>query len=213
MLPAGFMSRKTGFIYIDPEENAEREEQEVCLMPVLSSDRSLCFRVCSDEKLIEFAGDTADLESIECSGSVITVKAVLKGWKQHEVKKMVLNYASETEDVVIPMESGISEKDEGVVIEASIDGSRDCGLRPGYWNVCVVMAYGGREYLLKVTSFHRTEADEQYYSSIRAECRNGITLLPGFTEWGTLRLRCRQSQKKETFFGRLKKIAADITGR
>ena len=214
MLPKGFMSRKTGFIYIDPEEDAEREEQEVCVMPVLSSDRSLNFRICSDDKLIEFAGDTADLKDIKGSGSIITVEAVLKGWQPDEAKTMVLRLSSETEDVVIPMEADIAEKNGDTVISASLDISRDIPLQPGHWNVLVIMHYAGRDYYLKVTSFHRTKEQEEYYSSIRADSGNGFTLFPEFTEWGTLRLRCRQAPKKDdSLFTKLRKFAAGITGR
>ena len=218
MLPKGFMSRKTGFIYNAPEEDAEaeKEEQEVCVMPVLSNNRSLDFRICSEEKLIEFAGNTADLEDISGSDGVLTVSAVLKGWKPREVKTMVMKYASETEDLVIPLDAEVSEESGDVVIKASIDGGSDLPLKAGYWNPLVVMLYGGREYYLKVTSFGRTEKQEQRYSNMRIECSNGFSLSPGFTDWGTMRLkcvRCRQEpEKKDTLFGKLRKMAARITG-
>ena len=214
MLPKGFMSRRTGFIYIDPEEDAEREEQEVCVMPVLNSDRSLDFRICSDDKLIEFAGDTADLAGIKCEGCVITVEAVLKGWKPDEVKTMVLRFASEAEDIVIPMEADITQKNEDTLITSSIDIGRDLPLKPGCWNVLVVMYYAGRDYYLKVTSFKRTKAEEQYYRSIRADSGNGFTLSPEFTEWGTLRLRLRKAPKKDdSLLARFRRFASGITGR
>ena len=224
MLPAGFMSRVTGFIYYTLDD-AEKEEQEVCVMPVLGSDRSLDFRICSDEKLIEFAGDTADLLDIKCSGSILTVDAVLRGWKRSEVKTMVLKYASDTEDLVIPLDVDISERDadkaaspddEDVVISASVDGGKELPLKDGFWNLFAVMLYGGREYYLKVTSFSRTDEQEKRYKNIRLECVNGFSLKPSFTEWGKLRLRCREIQKKEpkkdTFFGKLKKLVSGIKG-
>ncbi len=218
MLPEGFMKRKTGFIYYSQEEDAEREEQEVALLPVLNSDRSLDFRICGEDKLIEFAGNTAELADVKCGGSGITIEAVLKGWKIGEVKTAVLKNA-DSEGLAVPMETDICEKDGDVAVSASLAGGEDLPLSADWWYPLVIMRFGGREYELKVTSRGRTKEQDEYHAGIRTEI-SGYVITAGFTDFGTFRLRARRAPKKEppggeksdSLLGRLRKIARKITG-
>ena len=210
MLPVGFMNRRKGFIDFDPEEDVEREEQEVCMVPCLYDTGMLQFSVCNDEKLIENAGDVGELKSFSCRGSRISMKVVLHGWKRPEVKMMVLKYVSTVEDINVPMETEIKEIPGGVAIKAWIDVNRDLPFKPIYWGPCVVIDYGGKDYYLRVMSDSWLQAQRLYFTNTQANCKDGYILFPYFTNWGTFKFYYRLKSKYDTWMIRLKEIIALI---
>ncbi|MBR2547187.1 MAG: CDP-glycerol glycerophosphotransferase family protein [Eubacterium sp.] len=205
-----FMKGSPEFTEYRPKENARKKEQEVCMVPTLMNDRSLSFRICGDDRIIESAGDTADLEYVKCGKNRIEIKAVLRGWKRDEVKAMVLKYSSSAEELVIPMESEITEGAGGVVIRASLDVGGDLPLRQLHWDPLVVMRYDGRDYYLRVTTESGIKAQKLYFTSTQAECGNGCIIFPYFTKAGTLKFTYRPKSKYDTTFVRIKEITALI---
>ena len=208
MLSRGFMTKRRAFIYFDVDKETIREEQDVCVLPMISETGELKFNICNEEELIERAGDLAMLKSFSCKGSKIRIKAAVKGWTRPEVKMMVLKYVSRVEDIVIPMDSEITEQNGEVVIKGFVDVSKNFPFKPINWKPSIVLDYGGRDYYLRIISDSWLQSQRLYHTNTQADCGNGYILFPFFTYWDTFTFVYRQKSKYDTWRTRLKEIAA-----
>lgn len=212
-LPEGFMTRKRQKMFLTKEQSDNLEVQNISFVPHIDKAGSLSFRICNDEKSIEYATDPAKLLSINCHGNTMHIRVLLKSWKKDKdnLLGVCLKYASkENEDIEIPMNTVFIEKGDDIILDASLTITPETGLKPINWGVWVKILYGGNCRYLRIINKGTLQAESFYYRSMHTECGNGYIIYPFINAWGTLKLLYRPESAYDKPFVRVKEIAALI---
>ena len=212
-LPQDFMMRKYSYMFLTKEESEHTEMQNVSIVPYIDKNCSLSFRVCNDDKSIEFATDLGQLISVKCYGKTIRIRVLMRAWA-HDLKNLdgiCLKYISRIgEEGEVTLATTKTVQGEDVVLDGSVTIGPDTGLKPINWGAYVKIRYGGTDRYLRIVTKNILKKEAFFYKNMHADCGDGFLIYPFINSWGTLKFLYRLKSEYDTPLVKAKEILALI---
>ncbi len=210
-LPPEFMLRKKSYMFLTKEESASPEMQSVSIVPYIDQNLSLSFRVCNDEKSIEYATDLGQLLSINCSGNRMRIRVLMRDWKrdQGSIEGVCLKYISRIdEEGEVMLENRSIEKGNDVILDASLTAGPDTGFKPVNWGAYVKIRYGSSDRYLRIVTTSVLKRTSFFFRNMQTDCGNDYIIFPFINSWGTLKFMYRLKSQYDSPMIKAKEMLA-----
>lgn len=212
-LPKEFMMRKYSYMFLTKEEDDSPEMQDISIVPYIDKNLSLSFRVCNNDKSIEYATDLGKFLSVSCHGNTVHIRALMRDWKddQKNLVGICLKYMSRIdEEGEIPMKNVFHVKGDDVIMDATLTITPETGLKPVNWAPVVKIRYGGTYRYLRIVTKNVFKKALFFIKSMQTDCGNGFIIFPYINMWGTLKFLYRLSTEYDSIAIRAKELLAVI---
>ena len=210
-LPKEFMMRKTSYMFLTKEVSDEPEMQNVSIVPYIDQACSISFRVCNDDKSIEYATDLGQLLSISCHGRTMRIRVLMKSWKRDRknLEGIVLKYISRiNEELEVPLKTTFIEKGDDIILDGTLTTGPETGLKPVNWGGLVKIRYGGTYRYLRIVTKNFFKKEAFFLKGMQADCGDDYIIFPFINSWGTLKFMYRLKSQYDTPLVKVKEAVA-----
>ncbi|MBQ3281893.1 MAG: CDP-glycerol glycerophosphotransferase family protein [Eubacterium sp.] len=210
-LPPEFMMRKKSYMYLTREESDSLEMQSVSIVPYIDQNLSLSFRVCNDDKSIEYATDLGQLLSISCFGNHMRIKVLMKDWRrdQDSIAGVCLKYISRiNEEGEVLLDNRFIEKGDDIILDATLTAGPDTGFKPVNWGAYVKVRYGNSDRYLRIATKSIPKRMSFFFRNMQTDCGDDYMIFPFINTWGTLKFMYRLKSGYDSPLIKAKEILA-----
>lgn len=185
-------------------------EYELASSPFFNNDNELSLFFGKKEDALETIYPPCVLRKIKTKGNLLRIVADIPNDSQAEFKGIVLKYRSVIEDITIPLECKLSQRNGYTRVTAHIRLTPDMPLKEIYWDIrAVVEKYGSRQYV-KLGYNSILLKQKCYLTNAQCEIGDSHILFPYFTKKGILNFCYREKSEYDTARVKRKEIIAYI---
>lgn len=171
--------------------------QELAAVPFYTDKRELKLFFCKRDEILLKLYPGGKLTDVKVNKNHCTVKACFPE-SIGKVKGLVLKYRSNTEEIIIPLDSEITVENGVVKIKADIDFSPDMPLKEIYWDVRAVVEKFGTVQLVKLKYDGIKLKRKVHFENCQCDVDDKHIIFPYFTKKSILCFCYRERSEYDT---------------
>lgn len=181
---------------------------EIASSPYFNKLRELTLFFGKKEDALEAIYPPCELKDIKTKGNHLKLVVNIPNDQKAQFQGIVLKYRSVIEDIQIPFNCELEEKDGYTRAVATLDLTEDMPLKEIYWDVrAVVKKYGSTQYVkLGYTGFRLKQ--KFYFTNTQCDVGEKHIIFPYFTKKGVLNFCYRERSEYDTAAVKRKELIA-----